>query len=527
MPHARPGKEWLHLRDAICMGDTKAVVDVLVGEGIPDLTYDEMDEMLIGLKHGGTDACAVVTEQEFKFAINNMIAQATAVDPMASFVTERWDRVFNDMVGRASGRIPSSPSHYSRDERRTFRNYTNVLADEHHFSHHADQDERGKNFQETITGGPLRDDFIRRHTRPGAHEPGHQQTWQEALMDARRWAETKNQYALVYIDSLLSGQVEERTAEYAAMGFPGTDRASAIRTQLLYVLNNLASWRGEEARAAKATLRAVSKGDLPAHYTRETPQGALESMEERLTQDSQFTRRITQETLNAALTQMELRVGEIAEAIRQMGTQAVPAPVVAQIQEAAEAIEEAAEQVSGRTRGRTPNPQTVAIRNYALSLGQGLSGVDSGDIVLAIRPQFPDVTGPEVLSALSASWRTANKLPNLKRARATAEPPPPPAVIPVEPMEGGELDDLLGGLERPQRQLRNGGSWSRKYYPGLTEAQHDVNDAWFEAMLEMLNPGGILGVPNIQKAFNKQGEEVPFPPQPGNPPNRVTEDPPN
>jgi hypothetical protein len=53
-----------------------------------------------------------------------------------------------------------------------------------------------------------------------------------------------------------------------------------------------------------------------------------------------------------------------------------------------------------------------------------------------------------------------------------------------------------------------------------------VNDAWFEAMLEMLNPNGILGVPNIQKAFNKQGEEVPFPPQPGNPPNRVTQDPP-
>jgi len=659
MPHARPGKEWLHLRDAICMGDTKAVVDVIVREGV-DITYDEMDEMLIALKKGGTDACAVVTEQEFKFAINNMIAQATAVDPLTSFVTERWDRVFNDMVGRASGRIPSAP---------------------------------------------------------GAHEPGHQQTWQEALMDARRWAYANPQiadsgYAISYIDSLLDGTVERRAAEYAAMGIPGTDRASAIRTQMLYVLNNLASWRGEEARTAKATLRAVSKGDLPAHftaaeeyvrrqtelqerdihaathhdhgegqfdvyhpgadpshytnneraahnqshhremvqsrikragtarqreiaqyaidnpslthqqiadhfginrvgvtqtlramgqvrtrravgakgaeyaqyaeehpeltirqiaehfgisvgtirqsiravevrqsfltryphggephhrregkeppshYTSETPQGALEGMEERLVQDAQFRQRMTQQTLNSALAQMELRVGEIADAVRQMGTQAVPAPVLEQITIATEAIEEAAEQVSGQ-RGRKPNPKTLAIRELALILGERLANVDSTQIMDEIRVDFPDVTRPQILSALSASWRAANNLPNLRRADYTTSEPTPPPVIPVERMEGGELEDLLGGLARPQRQRRNGGSWSRKYYPGLTEAQHDVNDAWFEAMLEMLNPGGILGVPNIQKAFNKQGEEVPFPPQPGNPPNRVTEDPPN
>jgi len=54
-----------------------------------------------------------------------------------------------------------------------------------------------------------------------------------------------------------------------------------------------------------------------------------------------------------------------------------------------------------------------------------------------------------------------------------------------------------------------GESWSRRYYPGLSDYQHDVNDAWFEQMLALLKPDGILGIPNLQKFFNKRGEEVP------------------
>jgi len=221
---------------------------------------------------------------------------------------------------------------------------------------------------------------------------------------------------------------------------------------------------------------------------------------------------------------MELRVGEIAEAVRQMGEGGIPTPVVEAIEEAAEAIEEVAEiTLEGRSagraragaireyilgldqdteetvttvaaalqdrfpgiterdvqnairglppgsprlrslpkgrqptpppppqRGRTPSPRTVAIRNHALSLGQGLADLSSADIILAIRPQFPDVTGVEVLSALSATWRTANNLPNLRRAGTTIEEPPPPP-IPWTKMEGGNLEDLLDTLERPQR----------------------------------------------------------------------------
>ena len=46
-------------------------------------------------------------------------------------------------------------------------------------------------------------------------------------------------------------------------------------------------------------------------------------------------------------------------------------------------------------------------------------------------------------------------------------------------------------------------SWSKNYYEGLTEAQHKVNDEWFESKRKLLNYTGVLIVPNLQKTFNK------------------------
>ena len=54
-------------------------------------------------------------------------------------------------------------------------------------------------------------------------------------------------------------------------------------------------------------------------------------------------------------------------------------------------------------------------------------------------------------------------------------------------------------------------SWSRRYYPGLPDYQHEANDAWFQQMLALLKPDGTLMVPNLGIGFNKQGEQV-FPP---------------
>ena len=51
-------------------------------------------------------------------------------------------------------------------------------------------------------------------------------------------------------------------------------------------------------------------------------------------------------------------------------------------------------------------------------------------------------------------------------------------------------------------------NWSEKYYEGLSEEQHRINNQWFMNMLNYLNDTGTLYVPNLNKSFNKQGEEI-------------------
>lgn len=52
-------------------------------------------------------------------------------------------------------------------------------------------------------------------------------------------------------------------------------------------------------------------------------------------------------------------------------------------------------------------------------------------------------------------------------------------------------------------------SWSRKYYGGLTDWEHDANDLWFKQSLELLTDTGVLIVPNLNIAFNKKGDPLP------------------
>ena len=51
-------------------------------------------------------------------------------------------------------------------------------------------------------------------------------------------------------------------------------------------------------------------------------------------------------------------------------------------------------------------------------------------------------------------------------------------------------------------------NWSQTYFDDLTEDQHAANYHWFISMLNMLKPTGKLFVPMLNKAFNKEGEEV-------------------
>ena len=50
--------------------------------------------------------------------------------------------------------------------------------------------------------------------------------------------------------------------------------------------------------------------------------------------------------------------------------------------------------------------------------------------------------------------------------------------------------------------------FSEKYYSHLDEFQHQLNDIWFNNMLNMLTDSGQLYVPILNKSFNKLGEEI-------------------
>lgn len=69
---------------------------------------------------------------------------------------------------------------------------------------------------------------------------------QTALDMAWRW-DKKHGYARAYINAM---------SEAMAMS---DDREHAAKVQVLYILNNIAGWRGEEAKAHKAVLRLFSK----------------------------------------------------------------------------------------------------------------------------------------------------------------------------------------------------------------------------------------------------------------------------
>ena len=51
-------------------------------------------------------------------------------------------------------------------------------------------------------------------------------------------------------------------------------------------------------------------------------------------------------------------------------------------------------------------------------------------------------------------------------------------------------------------------NWSRKYYKNLTEFQQNINNILFYNTLKQLKDNGFLYVPNLNKSFNKDGQEI-------------------
>ena len=67
--------------------------------------------------------------------------------------------------------------------------------------------------------------------------------------------------------------------------------------------------------------------------------------------------------------------------------------------------------------------------------------------------------------------------------------------------------------------MANYQQWSQTYFvhdtsrddivtANLTPDQHNMNNRWFQSMLDKLTDSGILYVPCLDKSFNRLGEEV-------------------
>ena len=50
--------------------------------------------------------------------------------------------------------------------------------------------------------------------------------------------------------------------------------------------------------------------------------------------------------------------------------------------------------------------------------------------------------------------------------------------------------------------------WSQTYFTNLTPDQHNMNNRWFQSIRDKLTDSGVLYVPNLNKSFNRLGEEV-------------------
>ena len=89
---------------------------------------------------------------------------------------------------------------------------------------------------------------------------------------------------------------------------------------------------------------------------------------------------------------------------------------------------------------------------------------------------------------------------------------------PVSPTHNNEEMDVPLGSQ-PKKELTSASlfftllmayhhEWSQSYIKGLTFEEHHMNNEWFTKMLSMLKDDGVLYVPNLNKTFNRLGEEV-------------------
>jgi len=51
--------------------------------------------------------------------------------------------------------------------------------------------------------------------------------------------------------------------------------------------------------------------------------------------------------------------------------------------------------------------------------------------------------------------------------------------------------------------------WSQKYYGNaIPDEFHNLNNKWFNLTIQYLKEDGVLYVPDLDKSFNKDGQEI-------------------
>ena len=64
-------------------------------------------------------------------------------------------------------------------------------------------------------------------------------------------------------------------------------------------------------------------------------------------------------------------------------------------------------------------------------------------------------------------------------------------------------------MDRTKQSGDNMTQWSQKYYGDMLPPEcHELNNNWFDMVRKYMKEDGVLHVPDINKSFNKQGEEI-------------------
>ena len=591
MPHDKPEeKEWLHLRDAICLGDVDAIVDQLSREGM-DVHYDDLKEQLISLKtDAGWDACAVIDKDTFQESINHLISESIAIPQpwdapeiktyKDSMYSERWDRVFDGMVGRASGRIAAGPSHYTDEtpegalesmERRLAEVLAQMDLRVGELAEAVRQmgvagvsvpvvealEEAIVDIQvatEDITGvapEPVRPPTGRTGRPPIAAVP-----WRESR--------SRNQAIRNYLSEQgddLSNMTSEDVAKTVSEVWPGVTHRMVVVAWTNAVNSGLTLTRLKPMPLGPAPTPTPSpvvtmapepepEPELPTDW-RGAPnkhQALIRFMRAQGANLSNFTARnvadgVRSEWPDVIRTDTRTAWGGEKKAGRELpklkplpmgppvGTPR-PTPTSPPVVTTEPVVGRPAAPGGPRTLEELP-PHDQAIVVYMQQLGAKLSDTTAEDIRDALIDQWPEITVFQIRNAWNIlraiAWYSEPRLPRPPMMRASERATGPIEATDVDAPPDDTLGGIFGGAPRPDRVNRNGDSWSRRYFFDLNDFQHDANDAWFEQMLSMLTPTGIMIVPTLQKAFNKRGQEVPFPGSDDDIPNRVirSDDPPS